>query len=123
MIASSLITKHGETEGDDIRWANKLRQLHVVRDKRAWVRGLLLNTLLATAVAAAAAITDFDLDSFLQVQTNVPTPSSLCSRGGIVFRGYHMILSILSIKWNLVVRGSWFVVRGRRFLCTYTTVL
>ena len=30
---------------------------------------------------------------------------------------------ILYIKWNLVVRGSWFVVRGRRFLCTYRTVL
>ena len=43
---------------------------------------------------------------------------------------------ILYIKWNLVVRGSWFVVggwwlvvrgswfvvRGRRFLCTYSTV-
>ena len=44
---------------------------------------------------------------------------------------------ILYIKWNLVVRGSWFVVggwwlvvrgswfvvRGRRFLCTYSTNL
>ena len=27
------------------------------------------------------------------------------------------------VKWNLVVRGSWFVVRGRRFLCTYSTVV
>ena len=31
-------------------------------------------------------------------------------------RGFHYI------KCNLVVRGSWFVVRGRRFLCTYSTV-
>ena len=30
---------------------------------------------------------------------------------------------ILYIKWNLVVRGSWFVVRGRRFLCTYSTTV
>ena len=27
------------------------------------------------------------------------------------------------VKWNLVVGGSWFVVRGRRFLCTYSTVV
>ena len=33
----------------------------------------------------------------------------------------YCILYILYIKWNLVVGGWWFVVRGRRFLCTYST--
>jgi hypothetical protein len=44
--------------------------------------------------------------------------SALELRMEVLAAFYHGHRDILYIKWNLVVRGWWLVVRGRRFLCT-----